>query len=77
LLEGRLLKGDGYSLLFGFNRGDKTVMARFGVRTDAARPAAIDLETGRAVPLVREEGRAVLEKALQPGEVWVVRVAER
>ncbi|MGZ5488254.1 MAG: beta-galactosidase trimerization domain-containing protein, partial [Candidatus Aminicenantales bacterium] len=77
LIEGRLLKGDGYSLLFGFNRGDKAVTARFGVRTDAARPAAIDLETGQAVALVREEGRAVFEKALQPGEVWVVRVSER
>ncbi len=77
VVEGRLLKGDGYSLLFGFNRGEKAVMARFGVMTDAARPAAIDIETGQAVALIREGDRAVLEKALGPGEVWVVRVSER
>jgi hypothetical protein len=74
VVEGRLLQGDGYALLFGFNRGDKAVTAKFGVRTDAAKPAAIDLETGQAVPLVRDGGRAVLEKALEPGQAWVARI---
>jgi beta-galactosidase len=74
VVEGRLLQGDGYALLFGFNRGDKAVTAKFGVRTDAAKPAAIDLETGQAVPFVRDGGRAVLEKALEPGQAWVARI---
>jgi hypothetical protein len=77
LVEGRLLRGDGYVLLFGFNRGDQAVTARFGVRTDAPKAAAVDLESGRAVPLVREGDRAVVEKSFQPREAWVVRIDER
>jgi hypothetical protein len=72
VVEGRLLQGDGYALLFGFNRGDKAVTAKFGVRTDAAKPAAIDLETGAAVAAVKDGARTVVEKRLEPSEVWVV-----
>lgn len=77
LVEGRLLRGNGYAILFGFNREDKAVTARFGVRTDAAGAAAADLESGQAVALTRDGDRAVVEKSLQPREVWVVRIAER
>jgi beta-galactosidase GanA len=72
LVEGRLLRGEGYSILFGFNRGDKTVKARFGVKTEAGRPAATDLETGETIPVVGEGDRAIVEKSLEPAEVWVV-----
>jgi hypothetical protein len=64
-------------VLFGFNRGDKEVKAKFGVKTEAGRVAAADLETGEAVPVVRDGDRAVVEKALKPGEVWVVRIDRR
>ena len=77
VVEGRLLQGDGYALLFGFNRGDKGVKAKFGVKTEAGRVAAADLETGEAVTIVRDGDRAVVEKALKPGEVWVVRIDGR
>ena len=77
VLEGRLLQGDGYAVLFGFNRGDKAVTAKFAVLTDAARAAAANLETGEAVTVVRDGDRAVVEKALKPGEVWVVRIDGR
>jgi beta-galactosidase len=77
IVEGRLLQGDGYSLLFGFNRGEKPVTAKFGVRMEAGRAAAANLETGEAVTVVRDGDRAVVEKALEPGEVWVVRINER
>jgi beta-galactosidase len=77
LVEGRLLRGEGYALLFGFNRGDRPVTAKFGVRTAAAKPSATDLETGRAVVLVRDGDRAVVEKALQPAEAWVVHIKDQ
>jgi beta-galactosidase len=72
VVEGRLLQGDGYALLFGFNRGEKAVTAKFGVKTAPARSTAVDLETGEAVPVAREGDRAVVEKALKPSEAWVV-----
>jgi beta-galactosidase GanA len=70
VVEVRLLQGDGYVLVFGFNRGEKAVTAKFAVRTEAVRAA--DLETGQTVPVVREGDRAVVEKSLKPAEVWVV-----
>jgi len=72
VVEGRLLQGDGYLLLFGFNRGEKAVTAKFGVVTGAGRVAASDLETGGAVKVVTDRGRAVVEKTLKPSEAWVV-----
>ncbi len=77
LVEARLLRGDGYSLLFGFNRGESAAAVKLAVRTDAARPTAADLETGTAAPVVKEGDRAVLDKTLRPGEVWVVHLKER
>jgi len=72
VVEGRLLEGRDYRLLFGFNRGEKPVTAKFGVEGAAARLAASDLETGEAVKVMADRDRAVVEKALQPSEAWVV-----
>jgi beta-galactosidase len=77
VVEGRLLQGNGYSVLFGFNRGDKEVKAKFGVKTEAGRVAAADLETGEAVAVTKDMDRATVEKSLKPGEVWVVRIDMR
>ena len=77
LVEGRLLQGDGYALLFGFNRGEKPVTAKFGVKTAAVRVAAVDLETGEAVPIAKDGDRAVVEKSLKPSEAWVVHIKEK
>jgi beta-galactosidase len=72
VVEGRLLRGEGYALLFGFNRGEKPVTAKFGVRMGGERVAASDLETGAALKVVREGDRHVVEKKLEPSEAWVV-----
>ncbi len=77
VVEGRLLQGDGYAILFGFNRGDKAVTAKFGIVSGAKRITAADLETGLAVPTVKDGERTVVEKRLEPSEVWVVRMSER
>ena len=77
VVEGRLLQGDGYALLFGFNRGEKPVTAKFAVKTDNVGATAVNLETNEAVPVVRDGDRAVVEKTLQPGEAWVVRMDGR
>ncbi len=77
LVEARVLEGDGYRILFGFNRGEKPVTAKFSVPAKGGRPSARDIETGRPVPCAAEAGRAVLEKALAPGEAWVVHISEK
>ena len=74
VVEGRLLQGDGYALLFAFNRGDKPATAKLGVRVKSAKAAAADIETGQAVTTVRDGDRIVVEKTLQPSEVWVVHI---
>jgi beta-galactosidase GanA len=74
VVEGRLLRGDGYMLLFAFNRGEKPVTAKFGVVTGPARVAASDLETGETVKLVTDRDRAVVERTLKPSEAWVVHI---
>ena len=77
VVEGRLLQGDGYAILFGFNRGEKAVTAKFGIVPGAQRISAADLETGLAVPTVKDGDRTVVEKRLEPAEVWVVRISAR
>jgi beta-galactosidase len=72
LVEGRALEGEGYKILFGFNRGEKRTTARFGVLMTGGKFEARELESEKAVPFVRENGRVALERALEPGEAWVV-----
>ena len=74
VVEGRLLRGDGYSLLFAFNRGEKPVTAKLGIAAGAGRASAVDLETGAAVAIVKDGDRMVVEKRLEPSEVWVVHI---
>jgi beta-galactosidase len=77
VVESRLLQGDGYAILFGFNRGEKAVTAKFGIVSEAKRITAADLETGLAVPTVKDGERTVVEKRLEPSEVWVVRILSK
>ncbi|MCK7483594.1 MAG: hypothetical protein M0C28_46130 [Candidatus Moduliflexus flocculans] len=77
VVEGRLLRGGGYAILFGFNRGEKAVTAKFGIVPDAQRISAADLETGRAVPTVKDGDRTAVEKRLEPSEVWVVLLQDK
>ena len=77
VVEGRLLQGDGYAILFGFNRGEKAVTAKFGIVPGAQRISAADLETGLAIPTVKDGDRTVVEKRLEPAEVWVVLLRDK
>ena len=72
LVEGRALEGESYKILFGFNRGEKRTAARFGVLMAGGTFDARELETGKTVPFVRENGRVAVERILEPGEAWVV-----
>jgi len=76
-VEARVLEGDGYKILFGFNRGEKPAAAKFGLRTGSGRVSAREVETAEPVSCASEGGRAVLEKTLKPGEVWVVHISEK
>ncbi len=77
LVEGRALEGHGYRVLFGFNRGEKRTTARFGVLMAGGTFEARELETEKAVAFVREGGRVVVERALEPGEAWVVLIRNK
>jgi beta-galactosidase len=75
-VEARLLEGERYSILFGFNRGSETSRARFGVLKMGQSFRARNLETGEPVALVARKSRVFLEKDLSPQEVWVVLIEQ-
>ncbi|MGA2362268.1 MAG: beta-galactosidase [Candidatus Aminicenantales bacterium] len=77
VVEGRVLEGEGYKILFGFNRGEKAVAAKFAVLMKGGRAAAREVEMGAVVDSAVEGDRAVVGKTLKPGEVWVVQLTER
>jgi hypothetical protein len=77
MVEARILEGDGYRILFGFNRGETRATAKFSVAMRGGGASALDLETRRSVPCATGAGRAVVEKALGPSEVWVVHVSDK
>ena len=72
LVEGRILESDAYRILFGFNRGEKRARSSFSVSLPGQDWRAKDLEKEVEVPLSFRKNRAVLEKDLEPQEVWVV-----
>jgi beta-galactosidase len=77
LVEGRVLEGPGYRLLFGFNRGEKAARASFSLPASGRTTAARDLETGGAAAVRMSGDRAIVEKDLAPREVWVVLVESK
>jgi beta-galactosidase len=77
MVEGRVLEGEGYKILFAFNRGERPVAAKFAVLMGGSRAAAREVETGTVVDSAVEKDRAVVSKTLKPGEVWVVHLAEK
>jgi len=72
LVEARVLEGDGYRLLFGFNRGEKKTQARFILGAGGREVEALELESNKAVAFLPDKKRLIFEKALEPGEAWVV-----
>jgi beta-galactosidase GanA len=77
LVEARLLEGDGYEILFAFNRGERETEARLSVRAGGGGAAAREIETGRAVAVSKDGDRVAVGKKLAPGEVWAVLLSER
>jgi beta-galactosidase GanA len=72
LIEARILESKNRKILFGFNRGEKRTTAKFEVSIKGHDWTARDLEMEREVVMDFHEDHAVLEKALEPQEVWVV-----
>jgi beta-galactosidase len=72
LIEPRLLEGPNGKILFGFNRGEKKTLAKFAVAAADGSYKARNLETKDDVTLRQKDNRLLLEKILEPGEVWVV-----
>ncbi len=77
LVEARILQNDSYTILFGFNRGNKKTKPKFALTLAGQSWRARDLEKETDVPLFFEEDRAFLEKELEPQEVWVVLIANK
>jgi len=76
LVEARVLEGDGYRILFGFNRGEKKTSAKLGMLVAGKKFLAREIETKKDVPFLVEKDRLVFEKTLEPGEAWVVLVKQ-
>jgi beta-galactosidase len=77
LVESRMLEGPNGMILFGFNRGEKKTLAKFSVAAARGNYKAINLETKDDVPLVQKDNRVLLEKTLEPAEVWVVALEKK
>ncbi len=76
-VEARLLEEESRRLLFGFNRGERTATVEFAVALPDRDFQATNLETGETIPSLYKEGRLYLDRALEPGEAWVVLLKPR
>ncbi len=76
LVEARVLRGDSCSVLFGFNRGEKKCLARFAVSMKGQDFLAKNMETEESVVFSVEDDRVIVEKELEPQEVWVVLIEQ-
>ncbi|MFP4081375.1 MAG: beta-galactosidase [Candidatus Aminicenantes bacterium] len=71
-VDARVLEGEDYKVLFGFNRGEEKTSSRFVLRVKRKGWTARNVETGRDIASVFAQGKMVLEKDLDPQQVWVV-----
>jgi beta-galactosidase len=74
MAEARVLEGDGYRLLFGFNRGQKATSAQFALAANEPSTSVRNLETGQTVTPEVEDGRLIVQQALDPQQVVVLLV---
>ena len=77
LVETRMLEGPKDKILFGFNRGEKKTLVKFAVAVDGGNWKARNLETKEDVPSAQKENKVILERILEPGEVWVVALEKK
>ena len=74
LLEGE--DGDGrlFHIFFAFNHTDQAVQPQFRISLPQGNYTATDLVAAQPVACRYQDGRLVLGKPLEPGEIWVVQV---
>ncbi len=72
LIEVRVLEGKRSRVLFAFNRSDERTQAELALAVPDGNYRAQNLGTEEDIEVKRKDGRLLLAKALEPGEVWVV-----
>ncbi|UCE41608.1 MAG: beta-galactosidase [Candidatus Aminicenantes bacterium] len=76
LVEARILEGDSYTILFGFNRGKKGTKAKFALSLPGQDWVARNMEKDAVIPLAFKDNKVLMEKELEPQEVWVVLIEQ-
>jgi len=76
-VDSRILEGKNFYILFGFNRGDKKTKAEFGISVKGQNYTARNLESKEKMSLRFKNNRVILEKVLEPGEIWVVVIEQK
>lgn len=74
-VEVRRLTSDGVQFVFAFNHAHTPAQATINIRLPWSRGKGQNVVTDRPVLLRVVNGEAVLRKTLEPGEIWVVRLA--
>jgi hypothetical protein len=75
ILEGEDQAGRPFRIFFAFNHTDQPAQPQFGIVVPQGDYTATDIATGQPVPCSHQNGRLVLSKPLEPGEIWVVKIA--
>jgi beta-galactosidase len=76
-VEVRRLTNDRVQFLFAFNHAHTAARAAISVRLPWPAVSARNLENDRDVSVRMSAGKALLQKTLAAGEIWVVRLASR
>ena len=74
LLEGEDEDGRSFRIFFAFNHTDRLAQPQFGIAVPQGDYTATDIATSQTVPCQLRDGRLVLGKPLEPGEIWVVKI---
>ncbi|MBE0461133.1 MAG: beta-galactosidase [Candidatus Aminicenantes bacterium] len=76
-IDTRILEGKAFKVLFGFNRGDKKTEAKFAVSVKGQNYTVRNLESKKEVPLYFQNDKLIMEKVLEPGEIWIVVIKQK
>jgi len=74
VLEGTDDSDQPFRIFFAFNHTDQPAQPQFGIAIPQGNYAATDIVTNESVPCRFLNGRLVLSKRLEPGEIWVVKI---
>jgi len=74
LLEGKDEAGHPFYIFFAFNHTGQPAQPQFRITAPQGDYAAMDMATDQPVPCEHRDGRLVLGKPLEPGEIWVVKI---